>query len=503
MSQLKKGVLLSYTTIVLTNVIGLVLTPFIIRSLGDAEYGLYALLGAFVGYISVLDLGLNNTIVRYVAKYRAEKDKEGEESFLSTTMLIYGVISFVVALLGGLLYFNLESIFGESLTSRELEKARIMFIILIFNVAITLPGGAFTAICNGYEHFVYPRIVNIIRYVVRSGAVVGLLMIGGDAIGLVLIDSVLNIVIIIINAFYVFNKLHVRFRLFFFKRNLIKEVFSYSIWIFILTMVAQFQWNGGQVLLGIKTDTTTVAVYAVGILLGTYYGAFASAISGVFLPRATQMAVNKSNGRQLTETSIKIGRLTLIVLLGILGSFYLFGQQFILLWVGELYAAAWAIALLIMVTSTNILVQSFADSTLKARKLFKFKGLTYISLIMFGTFLGYHLIDQLGGLGMIIGICTSWSLSQILVTYYFHHKLGFEIFKFYRELFRGIVPVFLVTLFFGFLVNYFLQYPSWSGFFLKVSIFLFFYCLLMLILGANLYEKSLLPVLVKNKLRIR
>lgn len=40
MSQLKKGALLSYANIFLTNVIGLILTPFIVKSLGDSEYGL-------------------------------------------------------------------------------------------------------------------------------------------------------------------------------------------------------------------------------------------------------------------------------------------------------------------------------------------------------------------------------------------------------------------------------------------------------------------------------
>lgn len=51
MSQLKKGAALSYLTIILTNVVGLALTPFIIKYLGNDEYGLYTLIGALVGYI--------------------------------------------------------------------------------------------------------------------------------------------------------------------------------------------------------------------------------------------------------------------------------------------------------------------------------------------------------------------------------------------------------------------------------------------------------------------
>src|SRR5690625_3872798 len=98
MSQLKKGALLSYANIFLTNVIGLILTPFIVKSLGDSEYGLSTLIGAFVAQISILNLGLNNTVIRYISKYRAEKDKKGEENFLSSIMLIYCGMSFLVLL---------------------------------------------------------------------------------------------------------------------------------------------------------------------------------------------------------------------------------------------------------------------------------------------------------------------------------------------------------------------------------------------------------------------
>ena len=233
MSQLKKGAILSYITIFLTNIIGLVLTPFIIKSLGDAEYGLYTLIGAFVGYISVLDFGLNNTIVRSVAKYRAEKDKRGEENFLAVTMSIYGLISLIIVIAGVILYFNLDTIFSNSLTIEELGKAKKMFVILIFNLALTLPGGAFTAICTGYEHFVFPRIINIVRYVVRSLMVVGLLFLGGDAIGLVLLDTAMNMLVIVANCVYVFKKLKVTFKVHEFQLPLVKVIFSYSVWIFV------------------------------------------------------------------------------------------------------------------------------------------------------------------------------------------------------------------------------------------------------------------------------
>src|SRR5690625_5879003 len=77
-SELKYGVYLSYISLFVTNISNLILTPFIIKSLGNSQYGLYMLIGAFVGYIAVLDFGLGNTVVRFVAKYRAENDKKSD-----------------------------------------------------------------------------------------------------------------------------------------------------------------------------------------------------------------------------------------------------------------------------------------------------------------------------------------------------------------------------------------------------------------------------------------
>lgn len=92
-----------------------------------------------VGYISLLDFGLANTIVRFVAKYRANNDKEGEQNFLAIILLIYVAISILVVVTGCVFYYNLETIFDKSLNSEGLEKAKTLMLLLIFNMTIVLP----------------------------------------------------------------------------------------------------------------------------------------------------------------------------------------------------------------------------------------------------------------------------------------------------------------------------------------------------------------------------
>ena len=55
-NQLKAGAALSYVIIGLNSVVGLVYTPFMLRRLGQSEYGLYALAASVIAYLTVLDL---------------------------------------------------------------------------------------------------------------------------------------------------------------------------------------------------------------------------------------------------------------------------------------------------------------------------------------------------------------------------------------------------------------------------------------------------------------
>ncbi|MDH6312740.1 O-antigen/teichoic acid export membrane protein [Parabacteroides sp. PFB2-10] len=69
MNQLKAGALLSYVVLGLNTAVGLLYTPYLLRMLGQSEYGLYSLVASIIAYLTILDLGFGNAIVRYTAKF--------------------------------------------------------------------------------------------------------------------------------------------------------------------------------------------------------------------------------------------------------------------------------------------------------------------------------------------------------------------------------------------------------------------------------------------------
>ena len=95
-NELKAGALLSYVNLAITCVIPLLYTPIMLRILGQAEYGLYSLSNSVTSYLSMLNFGMGSAIIRYVAKARAEGDKEEVEKTVGLFAVIYMVLALLV-----------------------------------------------------------------------------------------------------------------------------------------------------------------------------------------------------------------------------------------------------------------------------------------------------------------------------------------------------------------------------------------------------------------------
>lgn len=490
-SQLKSGVYLSYISLFVTNLSNLILTPFIIRSLGDSQYGLYMLIGAFVGYIAVLDFGLGNATIRFVAKYRAENNKKEEENFLFSTFIIYAIISLIVLFIGTIIYLNLHWIFTDSLTVNEIATAKTMFIILIINLTFTLPMKSFTGIINAYERFVIPRVIKISRVLLRMIVLFILLALGYKAVAIVVVDAILNLLMLFLTMSYVFYKLKVKIKLHYLDKSIFKEILSYSSLIFISVVVDQIYWRIGHLILGVVASTSEVAIFAIGIMFGQYFITFSTAISGVFLPKVTGMVVNKATGEELTNLLIKTGRLQFIVLGLALGGFITIGKNFVLLWAGPGYGNSWTIGLIVMAPLIIVLTQTIGISILQAKNLHGMRAVIYLVIAVINTFISIYLAKVYGAIGAAVGTSLSLVLGNIVaINFYYHFKVKLNIPRFYKELTKGLLLAMILTLALGSFLRM-IPNNSWMILIIQGITYTALYIVIMWILGLNRYEKKL------------
>ena len=266
-------------------------------------------------------------------------------------------------------------------------------------------------------------------------------------------------------------------------------------WIFIFSIVTIFQWKAGHWVLGRIATPTVLTIYGIGIVLGTYYGSFSTAISSVFLPRATKMTVGNASGEELTSMMIKIGRISLIVLMYILVAFGLYGEQFVNLWVGKELGKqgsheTWLIAFLIMLAYTLPLLQGFGNSILEAKNKLRFKAILYITFLFLGVILGAYLAKSLGAIGMITGTVTGWVIVQNVMNFYYHHAIGLNVWRFFKEVLHKTSYTILLVIVMGSLINL-LPGGGWLNFIFKAGLYTICYLLLIYPLGMIAYEKEL------------
>lgn len=445
-NQLKAGAFLNYIIIILNILVGLLYTPFMLKMMGQSEYGLYSLVASVISYLTILDLGIGNAVVRYTAKFRAENKVEEQYEMFGMFFIIYIALGIIALLIGTTLYYNVENMFGTTMSVAEIDKAQIMMLMLVFNLAFTFPMSIFGSIINAYERFVFPRVINIIRIILNTIVMVCLLKMGYKAIAMVVVQTVFNVLTLIVN--YIYCKKELRIKLYFrnFKWDFLKEVLIYSFWIFLNVVMDKVYWSTGQFVLGAVSGTVAVAVFAVAIQLQTMYMQFSTAISTVFLPKVTGMVCNNNNNdKELSELFVKSGRIQFIILALILSGFIVFGKQFIILWAGEEYVDAYIISILFFTSLLIPLIQNLGITILQARNQMKFRSLLNIAISFIALVLQIVFAKLWGGIGCAIAVSLVLILGQgIIMNFYYYKVQGIDVVSFWKQILNmALIPLLL------------------------------------------------------------
>lgn len=497
-NQLKAGVVLSYIAIALNNIVGLLYTPFMLRMMGQNEYGLYSLVASIVAYLTVLDLGFGNAIIRYTAKFRAEgKVKEQYEMF-GMFILLYSGIGLIAFCIGLGLYFNIDNLFNTTMGTEELYKIRIMMMMMIFNIAFTFPMSIWGAIITAYENFVFQKLVNIARIILNPLVMILLLYMGYKAIAMVVVITAFNVATLCINAWYCRNKLHIKIKFGHFQWKFLREITMYSFWIFLDSIMNRIYWSTGQFILGVVSGATVIAVYAVAIQLSNIFISFSTSISGVFLPKVTAMVTQGNNEKAISDLFIRTGRTQYAIMAFILIGFILFGKQFIILWAGENYTEAYVITLLFFIPLTIPLIQNIGISIVQARNQVKFRSIMYVIISIASLGISIPLAKLYGGIGCAIGTSSALIMGQIIaMNIFYYKKIHIDIPAFWKEIMKmSVSPILIGAI--GWFVLRFIQLNNVLSLATAIICFSIIYIPLIWFTAMNDYERNLLGNPIKN-----
>jgi len=322
---------------------GFFLAPFLVHHLGNTGYGVWTLIISLTGYFGMLDLGMRQSVGRFVSRYVALGDPHNVNGTLSSAVAMLAgagsiVLILMITLRSTLHLFHIEQQFEG--------PARVAILIASLNVSIALPLSVFSTVLLSLERFDVMAGISIIGALSRAAAAVIALTHGGGIVALALVTlsvSSAEYIATVTAAKMLYPELRVRASVV--TRARCKELFGFGIYRFLWVISNQLIFYTDSVVIGAFLNAGAITYYAIAGSLVNYGRTIVSLASDTFFPAATKLDA-QDDRRGLRELHIFGTTVALMVGLPLCVGFFFLGRQFITLWMGAGYSQS---ALLLIV----------------------------------------------------------------------------------------------------------------------------------------------------------
>ena len=288
--QLSIGALLSYLSIAINIIAGLIYTPWMVQKIGQSDYGLYTLANSLIT-LFLVDFGFSFATARYVSKYRAEGDQKKVDNFLGAIYKLYFVITSVIFILLFMVYFFIDTIYTQ-LTPVEIERFKVVYVISATFAVINFPFVTFNGILTSYEKFVQLKLADILYRISFVGSTIIALALGYGLYALVALHAIVGLLIVLYKYIVIKKHIPVKVNFKYSEKGMYKEIFSFSIWVTLSTISTRLIFNITPSVLGMTADSGAIAIFGIVTTVEMYVYMVISAIDGMFMPRISQIIID-------------------------------------------------------------------------------------------------------------------------------------------------------------------------------------------------------------------
>lgn len=381
--------------------LGIFMLPFNVAHLGQSAYGLWVLVASVTIYFSMLDLGYGVAQVRFAAKYRAQGDSTALNEIASTMFCMFSGVGFFAFAIAVAIALNLERIFP--LTPEQARTGQIVLLFISAYVALGFPFSVFGGIVNGFQRQYMNGAVAFVTAIVVAAVNVIVLLSGYGLAELVAATTAVRILSYFayaLNAYRVFPAL--RIRLSFFKRERLREVTGFSVFILIIDLANKLNYSTDAIVIGAFMGTSAVAIWAVAQRLIEIVQRVTDQLNAVLFPVVVDSATAQSTDR-LQKILVQGTRLSLAMVVPIATVLGLIARPLVMIWVGPAFAESVNIIYVLSFVVALRVGNATSAVILKGSDLHKFLAFANISMAVGNLVLSVLLVRAYGLIGVAVG----------------------------------------------------------------------------------------------------
>lgn len=346
MKNIRRNVIFTGIGYVLPLLAALATIPLMTVKLGVDLYGLYVICISLIGFMTLVDLGIGQTVIKFVAGYEATGQRDKIRPVLDVALLIYLVIG-ILSVVG---LYVLAPLLARGLYDEAIKQLLAQEVLRITAIPLFLSylNQFFLNVCKAYHRFDLPAIIH------NSANLGGVML----ATVLLLADYSLREVILGY-AFVQFAALVAGYMASrhvlpgnirpvpVFNRQIFDEIVSFSTYTFVGNFIGSLVSRADKLLIGILVGTEAVTFYQIPFTIAQMANGIVHTLAHIAFPRFSEM-FSQGNQEGLLNLYRTANDIVFLVSMMIAVMLVTVGGDFLALWISPEFADKATLTLQIM-----------------------------------------------------------------------------------------------------------------------------------------------------------
>jgi len=445
-AQFPKNLIANIAYFLVNVLIGLLLVPYFISTLGVAAYGIIPLATSLTGYVAIVVQSLNTAVSRFLTVDLQREDypaanKTFNTAFFGLSALILLMVPVVI-----LVAYSVPMVFH--IPAGQERGATLLFLGVCASFLLRSWSGNYTVQLFAYNRLDLQNLVNLANIIVQTGLIVLFFRLSGPDLGLVgaayLAGASVASVVSIVLARRVCP--HLRLSLRCFDRSRVRTLSGMGGWMVINQIGSLLFLQIDMIVVNLLFGSTSAGEYAIALQWVVLLRAISGVLAGVLTPMVlTYYARGEIDSLlQITMSAVKLMGYAMALPIGLVCGF---GPQLLTVWVGSKLAfLAPLMTLLTLHLAINLAVQPIFSINVAYNRV-RIPGI--VTLLMgignFALAIGLSLLPGWGYYGVAAAGAIVLTLKNALFTpWYAAWVLGTRWQTFIWSITHGIVAALLL-----------------------------------------------------------
>lgn len=291
--RIAKNTLLLYARMLITMSVGLFTSRVILSSLGVADFGIYNVVGGFVGMFSIISSSLSSAIGRFITIELGKDNKEHLKTIFSTSIniqFIFVIIVVIIAEIFGVWFLNEKMV----ISSDRLYAANWVFQFSLLCLAVDMLSIPYNACIIAHEKMSAFAYISI--YEVFTKLLIAWIIQISPIDKLIFYSILMTLVSLSIRMLYSNycsrNFVECKYK-YVLDKKLLKEMFSFAGWNFIGLSSAIMRDQGGNIIINLFCGPTINAARAIALQVNSAVSRFYSNFMMAVGPQITKSYASK------------------------------------------------------------------------------------------------------------------------------------------------------------------------------------------------------------------